>query len=80
MVFEFWGDNLDELKHVRDLRSDHQGEMLHMFSLIAGRSRTPAPELLFVGQIAQLNSVFPAESRPSVSVVAKLLSSSLLAP
>ena len=32
VVFKFWGDNVDKVKRVRDLRSDHQGEMLHMFS------------------------------------------------
>ena len=30
------------------------GEMLHMFSLIVGRSHTPAPELPFTGHLAQL--------------------------
>ena len=53
-VFKFLGDNLDLLQYVRDLRSDHQDEMLHMFSLIVGKSRTPAPELPFTGQISNL--------------------------
>ena len=35
-VFKFWGDNVDKQLHVRDLRSDYQGQMLHMFSVIAG--------------------------------------------
>ena len=38
VVLKFWGDNLDTLKRVRDLRSDNQGEMLHMFSMIVGQS------------------------------------------
>lgn len=46
VVFKFWGDNVDKKKNVRDLRSDNKGEMVHMFSLLAGRSRTPAPELI----------------------------------
>ena len=54
-VFKFWGDNVDKQRRVRDLRSDHQGEMLHMFSVIAGRSRTPVPELPFSGQLSQLD-------------------------
>ena len=33
---KFWGDNLDKQRHVRDLRSNNQGEMLHMFSVIVG--------------------------------------------
>ena len=36
VVFKFWGDNVDKQRRVRDLRSDHMGEMLHMFSLIVG--------------------------------------------
>lgn len=52
--FKFWGDNVDKQRRVRDLRSDNQGEMLHMFSLLVGRSRTPAPELRFTGQLSQL--------------------------
>ena len=54
-VFKFWGDNVDKQRRVRYLRSDHQGEMLHMFSVIAGRSRTPVPELPFSGQLSQLD-------------------------
>ena len=71
-VLKFWGDNLDKLKRVHDLRSDHQGEMLHMFSMIVGRSRTPAPELPFRGQIARLGDALPACFRPSGSEVAAL--------
>ena len=29
VVFKFWGDNLDKLQRVHDLRSDHVGEMLY---------------------------------------------------
>ena len=36
------------------LRSDQQGEMLQMFSIIVGQSRTPAPELPLTGQLSQL--------------------------
>ena len=70
VVLKFWGDNLDKLKRVRDLRSDHLGEMMHMFSMIVGRSRTPAPELPFTGQIAQLNGAPPAHFRPCALDVA----------
>ena len=70
VVLKFWGDNLDKQQHVRDLRSDNQGEMLHMFSMIVGRSRTPAPELPFTGQIAQLKDALPALFKPSVADVA----------
>ena len=59
-LFKFWGDNVDKKRHVRDLRTDHQGEMLHMFSLLVGRSRTPCPELPFTGQVSKLTEV-PAD-------------------
>ncbi len=39
---------------VRDPRSDHKGDMLHCFSLLVGRSRTPALELPFTGQLYKL--------------------------
>ena len=70
VVLKFWGDNLDKQQRVRDLRSDNQGEMLHVFSMIIGRSRTPAPELPFTGQIAQLKDALPALFKPSVADVA----------
>ena len=59
-LFKFWGDNVDKKRRVRDLRTDHQGEMLHMFSLLVGRSRTPCPELPFTGQVSKLTEV-PAD-------------------
>ena len=49
VIFKFWGDNVDKLLKVRDLRSDNQGELAHMFSIVVGRSRTPAPHLLHSG-------------------------------
>ena len=55
VVFKFWGDNLDKQQRVRDLRSDHQGDMLHIFSILVGASRTPAPELPFTGQVSNLS-------------------------
>ena len=39
--FRFWGDNVDKKRGVRDVRSDHQGELVHMYSILAGRNRTP---------------------------------------
>ena len=64
-VFKFWGDNVDKQQHVRDLRSDHQGKMLHMFSLLVGRSRTPAPELPFTGQLSRLTDASPQYFLPT---------------
>ncbi len=60
IVFKFWGDNVDKKRRVRDLRSDHKGTMLHMFSILVGRSRTPGPQFPHVGQISKLSEV-PAD-------------------
>ena len=57
VVFKFWGDDVDKQMHVQDLRSDHQGHMLHMFSVLVGRSRTPAVELSHTGQLSKLSEV-----------------------
>ena len=37
--FKFVGDNVDKKKGVRNLRADSHGEMKHMFSMIAVKSR-----------------------------------------
>ena len=70
VVFKFWGDNLDKEQHVRDLRSDHQNEMLHMFSLVVGKGRTPAPELSFTSQLSQLTDTSSGYFLPSSTDVA----------
>ena len=48
---------MDKMRRVRDQRSDHQGGMIHMFSLIAGRSRAPAPELSHCGAVSSMDEV-----------------------
>ena len=45
-VIKFWGDNVDKKRKVLDARSDNQGEMVHMYSVLVGKSRKPAPQLL----------------------------------
>lgn len=57
VVIKFWGDNVDFSRHVRDLRSDNVGRMIHMFSLIVGKSRTQAPELPHHGQVSSITEV-----------------------
>ena len=59
--FKFWGDNVDKKKGVRDVRSDHHGSLLHMYSILAGRSRTPEPHLSRSGYVANL-SLLPSET------------------
>lgn len=67
IVFKFIGDNLDKQRRVRDYRSDHQGELLHMYSLLVSHSRTPAPELVHTGKLSELteipNETFLPQSR-----------------
>ena len=60
VVFKFWGDNVDKTRKVRDLRSDNQGKVLHMFSMLVGRSHTPAPQFSHVGQLSKVTEV-PSE-------------------
>lgn len=56
IIFKFWSDNVDKKRNVRDVRSDHQGDMLHMYSILAGKSRTPEKSLSRTGVVASLKS------------------------
>ena len=58
---KFWGDNVDKKKSVRDVRSDHHGSLLHMYSVLAGRSRVDASELSHTGCVAPLSQL-PADT------------------
>ena len=58
---KFWGDNVDKKKSVRDVRSDHHGSLLHMYSILAGRSRVDASELSHTGCVAPLSQL-PADT------------------
>lgn len=57
VIFKFWGDNLAHKRGVRDERSDNQGLMVYMYSMLVGRSRTPAVELSCKCQVAPLESL-----------------------
>ena len=54
-VIKFWDDNVDRKQRVRDMRADNQGKMMHMFSMLVGRSRTPAPHLSHVSQVLEIS-------------------------
>ena len=41
--FKFVGDNVNKKKGVRDIRSDHQSQLHHMFSMLVVRGRTQDP-------------------------------------
>lgn len=56
-IFKFWGDNVNKQCRVRDYRSDHHGEMVNMYSILAGRSRTSAQDLLHTGSLSDLTEV-----------------------
>ena len=63
VIFKFWFDNVDKQRRARDLRSDNtSGEMMHMVSLLAGRSRTPAPHLPHDGGNLSVLDSEPVES------------------
>ena len=67
VVFKFVGDNVDKQRRVRDYRSEHQGELLHMYSLLVARSRTPAPELIHSGQLSKVMEIPNEAFLPSSS-------------
>ena len=64
-VFKFIGDNVDKKRGVRDIRSDHSGDMLHMYSVLAARSRLPSLQLQWHGQVAELTTIPWKEFLPS---------------
>ena len=51
---------MDKKRGVRDIRSDNQATILHMYSLLVGRSRIPGIGLSRTGQVAKL-SPLPSE-------------------
>lgn len=55
--FKFWGDNVDKKRGVGDVHSDHHGSLLHMYSILAGRSHTPTNHLSHAGCVAALSSL-----------------------
>ena len=54
-----FSSSVDKRKGVRDVRSNHHGSLLHMYmySILAGRSRTPAAHLSRSGCVASLPSL-----------------------
>ena len=60
VMFKFCGDNVDKKRGVRDVRSDNQATILHMYSLLVGRSHIPGISLSRTGQVAKV-SPLPSE-------------------
>ena len=50
---------------MRDVRSDHQQSLVHMYSILAGRSRTPASHLSHQGTVADLAGLSYTEFLPT---------------
>lgn len=73
VIFKFWGDNVDKKNQVCDVRSDNQGKMVHMYSLLAGRSRIPGTGLSCTGQVAELSSMLPTSFQEDVCCMKKKL-------
>ena len=73
-VVKFWGDNVDKKQKAHDVRSDHHGEMVHMYSVLAGKSRTPAPQLSHDGHISSVSDVTPEMILPTTEDIATVKS------
>ena len=72
--FMFWGDNVDKHRSVRDMRSDHRGSLLHMYSILAGSSRTTDPTLSQHGRIASISSVASISLLPKSTDISSMRS------
>ena len=80
-IFKLWGNNVDKQTKVRDYRSEHQGQFIHLFSVIAGCSCTPAPNLQFTGQLSSLSEFADEDFLPKPSDIAAVKSNMVvLAP
>lgn len=76
-TFKYVSDNLDKTRRVRDLRSDNQGKLLHMYSIIAIATRVPHPTLSKTGRAGNLLAFLPAKFLPDTEDV-KGITSNLL--
>ena len=74
VVFKYWGDNVDKKIGVRDVRSDHQSSMLHMYSILAGKSRLPSSGLSCNGQVGTLSSISCESLLPQSADIFAMLS------
>ena len=66
--FKFVGDNVDKKRGVRDIRADCHGEMKHMFSILAVRSRVPSC-LALSGPVLDLANLSPSMVLPTAQDV-----------
>ena len=52
-------------KNVRDIPSDNQGTLLHMYSILVGRSQLPPDELSCTRQVSPLSSITASKFLPN---------------
>ena len=56
-TFKFIGDNIDKKRGVRGVRSDHSGQMMHMYSVLLAKSHIPSTNLQRSGQLADIEAI-----------------------
>ena len=76
-AFKYCSDNVHKKRGVRDVRSDHQGELLHMYCILAGRSRTPANHVTLTRCPASLSAITVRDVLPSTDDI-KAVKSNLI--
>ncbi len=59
--FKFVGDNVDKHKGVRDIRSDHYGKLIHMYSQLTVKSRVSIDAGLTVSTSLSATSFLPTK-------------------
>ena len=74
MEFKFVGDNVDKKRGVRDIRTDCHGEMKHMFSILAVRSRVPS-HLAHSGPELDLADLSPSMVLPTAQDIQEIQNS-----
>lgn len=67
--FKFVGDNVDKYCGVRDIRSDHRGKMVNMYSLLAVRARTSITSLSMTGTTGDLKSMIGQATKDDVQIM-----------
>ena len=56
-IFKFWGNNVDKRRNACDIHSNHQNNMLYMYSILVGKSCTSEKSLARTGRVASLKSL-----------------------
>ncbi len=72
IAFQFVGDNVDKRRGVRDVRSDHHGQLVNMYSLLAVKARVPPPITLADFSPPDLSLLQPSYFLPTPAEVAAI--------